>query len=298
MHFVEAWALALAFLSVESSPLVHKQQYCMGTMFEVLVYHGSRPGAERAIDQVMAEMVRLDRVMSHYKSDSNLAKLVRDAHNTFVQVDPDLYEVLRESIAVSRRSAGRFDVTVAPLVHMWREAEAEGRRPSEAQIAALAPCVGYEKIDIEPPDRIRLRSDCLEIDLGGIGKGYAVDRAIAILKSAGIQQALVNAGGSSMSAIGAPPGQDGWPVRLGGGESARELLLRNSSLSTSEQNGEIIDPQTASPTTSNMTITVSAPSATLADALSTTLLLMSAGERATLLEQYAGVTVVNLSDAR
>ena len=97
------------------------------------------------------------------------------------------------------------------------EGGARGRprsRPTPRSATARR-CVGYEKIETSAPDRIRFRSDCVEIDLGGIGKGYAVDRAIAVLKAAGIRHALVNAGGSSIAAIGAPPGTKGWPVRLG-----------------------------------------------------------------------------------
>ncbi len=126
---------------------------------------------------------------------------------------------------VSRRTGGVFDVTIAPLLKAWKRAKLEGRPPSAADIAAARRCVGYDKIETSSPDRIRFRADCVEIDLGGIGKGYAVDRAIALLKAAGINSALVNGGGSSIASIGAPPGAHGWPVRLGESASSSTTLL-------------------------------------------------------------------------
>lgn len=305
MRFVDALTFALALFALLGSTsvatqalsLVHKQTYSMGTMFDIVAYHSSRPEAERAIDRALDEVNRLDQVMSHFKPDSDLATLNREARRTFVKVDPSLYEVIEESIRVSKRSAGKFDVTVAPLLRTWKEAEANGRKPSEAELSDARRCVGYERIELDAPNRIRFHSECLEVDLGGIGKGFAVDRAIAVLRSAGIRHAIVNAGGSSIAAIDAPPGAKGWPVRLGARPSARELLLRDGSMSTSQQNGEIIDPQTSAPTRSTITVTVMAPSAALADALSTTLLMMSADEREKLLERFAGASALYLSNA-
>jgi thiamine biosynthesis lipoprotein len=277
----------------------------MGTMFDILVYHASRAEAERAIDKAMDEIVRLDRVMSHYKADSNLSRLNREGGSGFVAVEPSLYYVIQESIRFSRESEGAFDVTVAPLVRKWKEAHAEGRTPTVGEIADARKCVGFEKLQIEAPDRIRLRAACVEIDLGGIGKGYAVDRAIAILRAAGIERGLINAGGSSITSIGAPPGARGWPVTVG---SRKVLMLRDMSLSTSQQNSEIIDPRSgrpaavsgANPThqayrTHQMAINVVAETATAADALSTTLLIVPLEEGIRLLERFPGTSAIWIS---
>lgn len=279
----------------------------MGTMFDIVVYHSPRADAERAIQKAFEEITRLDQVLSHFKPDSDLSKLVRGARRGFVAVEPSLYEILQQSIIFSRRSGGKFDVTIAPLLRTWKEAHARGRRPSDAEIDAARRCVGYEKIEVTAPDKIRFGSDCVEIDLGGIGKGYAVDRAIAVLKAAGMQHALVNAGSSSIAAIGAPPGRTGWPVRLGASVSGRTtLLLRDASISTSQQNflpfgseagafGEILDPQTGAPAESRLAVSVVAASATVSDALSTTLLMLSTDEAAKLLEQFADVSALWMS---
>jgi FAD:protein FMN transferase len=273
---------------------VHQQRYCMGTMFEIVVYHSSPVDAERAVSGAMDEIARLDRVMSHFIDESDLSRLNREARHGFVAVDPALYEVIEQSIEVSRLSNGKFDVTIAPLTKIWKAAHAEGRTPSSTEIAAAKQCVGYERIDLAPPNRVRFLSDCLQIELGGIGKGYAVERAIAVLESAGIRNAIVNGGTSSIAAIGAPPGANGWPIDLPtrAASEGRSLLLRDNALSTSQQDGGIVDPLAAVPSSSNTTITVTAPSATLADALSTALVLMTKAEGAKLTQRFAGVTAI------
>jgi FAD:protein FMN transferase len=299
--------LVVAAPRAEPLHAVHLHRYCMGTMFDIVAYHSSQSDAQRAVEKAMAEIVRLDQVLSDFKPDSDLSKLVREGRSGFATVEPGLFEVIEHSLAFSRLSGGRFDVTIAPLLRAWKQAAADGHRPSALEIAAARRCVGFEKIETEAPNRIRFTSNCLEIDLGGIGKGYAVDRAIAVLRSEGIRQALINAGGSSIAAIGAPPDQKGWPVRLGASVSGKTaLLLRDSSISTSQQKfvplafepgvfAEILDPQTGGPAESRITVSVVAPSATLSDALSTTLLILPQREGAKLLEQFGGVSAIWIS---
>ncbi len=281
----------------------------MGTMFDIFAYHPSRQDAERAVERAMEEIFRLDRVMSDYKADSDLSKLNRQAPYQFVRVERSLFEVIQESMTVSRRSGGKFDVTIAPLLQAWKSAQTEGRRPSADDLANARRCVGYEKVEARAPDQIRFNSDCVRIDLGGIGKGYAVDRAIAVLREAGLSHALVNAGASSIASIGTPPGHDGWPVRLGAAVAgSRVLLLRDSSISTSQQKlvplgfepgdfGDIVDPQAAAPAQNRMAVSVVAPSATTSDALSTTLVLLTIEEGSRLLAQFADVSALWMSPA-
>ncbi len=287
--------LAPASLHTESFHAVQRQRYCMGTMFDVVAYHASREEAERAVGKAIEEIVRLDQVMSHFNADSDLSRLVRDGRSSAVSVEPSLFEVIQESLMFSRRSGGKFDVTIAPLLKTWTKAHAEGREPSALEISQARRCVGYENIEASAPDRIRLRSDCVEIDLGGIGKGYAVDRAIDVLKAAGIRHALINAGSSSIASIGTPPDRQGWPVLLNALVTGHQiLLLRDRSISTSEQgpSRETLDPQTGAPTESKLTVSVVAPSATVSDALSTTLLMLPLEEGRKLLAQFADVSAL------
>lgn len=300
---------AAALLPAETLSPVQRQRYCMGTMFNIIVYHPSAAQAARAIERAMTEIVRLDGVMSHYKADSDLSRLNREGRAGFVAVEPSLYEVIEESLVFSRRSGGTFDVTIAPLLRIWKEAHAAGRTPSAGEISEAARCVGYELIETAVPDRVRFRSDCLELDLGGIGKGYAVDRALAVLRSEGVRHAMVNAGGSTIAASGAPPGKRGWPIQLGAAVSgSTTLLLRDRSISTSQQNlvsavleaagsGEIIDPHSGAPTPQRTAISVVTATATASDALATTLVMLPMEEGTKLLEQFADVSALWISPA-
>jgi thiamine biosynthesis lipoprotein len=265
---------------------VHQHKYAMGTVFDIVAYADSPERASAAIEKAFQEIVRLDQVMSNYKPESELSYLNRSAHFHVQNVELDLYRAVEESLPYSRMSAGKFDITVGPLSDLWKAAVRGGPVPSAAQLARIEPCVGYTKIRMVPPRGIEFLSPCLQIDLGAIGKGYAVDRAVGILRAQGIGRALVNAGGSTIYGMGSPPGQAGWAVTLRD-PSHRvdpEVSLHNNAVSTSEQTapsllenrraGHIVDPRTGLPVDTRFAVSVLAENATAADALSTTLLLV------------------------
>jgi FAD:protein FMN transferase len=304
-----ASGVASAQASAPASVPVTLQRYVMGTMFDIVVYHPSRVDGARAAERAMREIERLDRVLSHFKDDSDLSRLNREAGRGFVTVDPSLYDVVSQSIEWSRRTGGTFDITIAPLLRTWKQAYADGRRPSDADVAAAKQCVGSDKIELEAPDKIRFRSapGCLAIDLGGIGKGYAVDRALEVLKADGVTSAMINAGGSSIGAIGTPPGQPGWAVRIAAKVSGSDtLLLRDMSMSTSQQQplpfattagsfGEILDPRTGVPSEGRTAITVVTPSGTTAEALTKALLMMPSADAKALLARLPDVSALWMS---
>ena len=285
--------LILVLLSVgsaneadEARAFVHKKKYIMGTVFEIVAYDASSERAATAIDKALAEIARLDGLMSNYKPESELSRLNRNGHFHSQTVSADLYEVIRDSLEYSRLSDGQFDITVAPLVDLWKAALGGERVPSAEEQEKLRACVGYQKIQLEPPDRVKFHSACMRIDLGSIGKGYAVDRAADILRAYGIKSALINAGESTIYGLGAPPGKTAWLVHLRD-PSQRvdpEVWLSDNSVSTSEQTpssllgndtaGHIIDPETGRPLETPYALSIVAKTGTASDALSTTLLLV------------------------
>ncbi len=199
---------------------------------------------------------------------------------------PDLYRVIEESVKYSKVSGGKFDITVAPLVDMWKAALRGDRVASEAEQAKLRACVGYEKIELIPPDQVEFHSPCMRIDVGSIGKGYAVDKAVEILRANGVKNALVDAGQSSIYGMGAPPGKSAWEVHLRDPSNRVDptVMLSENTVSTSEQTppsllgnetaGHIIDPENGKPLETKYALSIVAKTGTASDALSTTLLLV------------------------
>src|SRR5580700_9800570 len=199
MRFDKRLAAALvivilsAGLSAQSSGepiLVYKEKYVMGTVFEIAAYAESSEKGSAAIDKALQEIVRMDDLMSNYKPESALSRLNRSTHFQPQKVPPDLYRVIEQAVRFSKLSGGKFDITVAPLVNLWKAALSGDSLPSPAQRQQAEECVGYGKIELTPPDQITFRSSCMQLDVGAVGKGYAVDRAGEMLHSNGIRNAL------------------------------------------------------------------------------------------------------------
>jgi FAD:protein FMN transferase len=287
--------------------LVNKQKYIMGTVFEIAAYAESPGEASAAIDKALQEIVRMDDLMSNYKPESALSRLNRSAHFQPQKVPTDLYRVIEQAVQFSRLSGGKFDITVAPFVNLWKAALSGDSMPSLSQRQQAEDCVGYKKIELTPPDQITFRSSCMQLDLGAIGKGYAVDRAGEMLRSFGIRNALINSGGSTILAMGSPPGQPGWLVHLRDPSHRVDpyVMLKDQSVSTSEQTavsllapesaGHIIDPTTGRPVDSRFAVSVITPSGTPSDGLSTTLLLLGPKVGKPLAEGMSNVSAIWVS---
>jgi thiamine biosynthesis lipoprotein len=293
--------------SSENQVLVYKRKYIMGTVFEIAAYDQSPGHATDAIEKAFQEIVRLDDLLSDYKPDSALSTLNRSAHFHAEKVPLDLYQVIDQAVQFSRLSDGKFDVSIAPLVNLWKAALRGEGMASPAQQEKVRSCVGYEKIELTPPDRISFHSSCLQLDLGAIGKGYAVDRAAEVLHSLGIRDALVNAGGSTVFAMGSPPDQAAWLVHLRDPSNKidPQVMLKDESVSTSEQTapsllggdsaGHIIDPDTGMPLRTAFAVSAVSRTATESDALSTTLLLLGPLKGKALVNNMAGVSAIWIS---
>jgi thiamine biosynthesis lipoprotein len=309
------WAVALisffliaSFLQCSANQvLVYKKKYIMGTVFEIAAYNRSSEHASHAIEKAFQEIVRLDDLMSDYKPDSALSNLNHSAHFHAQNVPADLYAVIDQAMQFSRLSEGKFDISIAPLVNLWKAAMRGEGTPSRAQQENVRGCVGYEKIELTRPDRISFRSSCLQLDLGAIGKGYAVDRAAEVLRSMGIRDALINAGGSTILAMGSPPDHTAWLVYLRDPSNKihPQVLLKDASVSTSEQTppsllgsdtaGHIVDPETGMPLKTVFAVSAVSRTATASDALSTTLLLLGPAKGKALVKSMVDVAAIWIS---
>ena len=293
--------------ALENPVLVYKKKYIMGTVFEIAAYDHSPEHASKAIEKAFQEIVRIDDLFSNYKPDSALSNLNRSAHFHTEKIPPDLYRVIEQSMQFSRLSDGKFDISVAPLVDLWKAALRGEGTPTPARQEEVRGCVGYEKIELTPPDQISFRSPCLQLDLGAIGKGYAVDRAAEVLRSLGIRDALINAGGSTILAMGSPPNQTAWLVHLRDPSNKidPQVMLKDESVSTSEQTaasllgndsaGHIIDPGTGMALKTIFAVSAVSKTATVSDGLSTTLLLLGPTKGTELIKNTADFSAIWIS---
>ncbi len=257
----------------------------MGTRFRIVLYAQDEESARRASTAAFDLIARLDATMSDYRETSELMMASRQAAYAWVTVSADLFRVLAASQEFARESMGAFDVTVGPVVQLWRRARRQNELPDAKKLAAARRLVGYRRLHLNAQRRaMRLDREGMRLDLGGIAKGYAADQGIAVLKEHGIARALVAAGGDIV--VGdAPPGAQGWTVAIRSVTAEDEaamihLSLVNAAVSTSgdaeqfvEINGtrysHIVDPRTGQPLTGRRSVTVVAANGTTSDALAT-----------------------------
>ena len=232
----------------------------------------------------------LEQQMTAYRDDSEMSRINRLAFASPVSIEPMLFELLQRSKCISEETGGAFDPTSGPLIALWRDCRAEGRIPSPAEIAAAQSRMGIDKVALEKTDHtVRFLCDGLELNLGGIGKGFALDRIADELSDRGFTDFLLHGGHSSMIAGGNHTTCDGWPVGIRNplfpGEDWATLLLQDRALSSSgsgvqsfriggKRYGHILDPRTGMPAEGMLSVTVLAPTAAEADALSTAFFVM------------------------
>jgi thiamine biosynthesis lipoprotein len=263
----------------------------MGSVFEILfpVAHRSRiEVAHRALDEVR----RLEEIMTVFRDDSELSRINREAGWDPIVVGDELIEVLQLSLDVSRQTGGAFDITSGVLSRCWGFKERKGRVPSDEAIRESLAKMGWSFVDLNLEKRmVRFERPGLELNLGSIGKGFALDQAARMLQNADFGKVLLHAGHSSMMAIGdaSYPG-GGWMVSVrhpvDRDRNLVTLRLRNQALGMSgigeqfftqegKSYGHVIDPRTGRPAERNLSASCVAPSAAWADALATAFFVMS-----------------------
>ena len=281
--------LTLVLLPVQT--LAAQQRFrethsAMGTVFTLDLYARDQPDAAQRSQDAFDVIDRIDEELSNYKPSSELSRISRDAGSSSITTDPETFSFLERSLYWSRESNGAFDITVGPLLRAWGFFFHGGRVPSDAELSSLRDKIGWQNIMLDSTTRtVRFRNGApMDLDPGSIGKGFAVDLAVARLRADGVTAALLSAGGSTLYAIGAPPGELGWPVLVPDphetGAVASKVLLKDESLSTGactekffihkgHRYCHIFNPHTMRPVEGMLQTTVIDPSATDSDALST-----------------------------
>lgn len=275
----------------------------MACTYSIVAYGDDANRLKQAVKEAFDEVDRIDRLMSHYKPDSPLSQINREAAQRPVKTDAELFDFIAECVRYSRQSNGAFDITVGPLMKVWGFFRGEGRMPSARELQAVRKKIGWQHLQLNAQDRT-IQFDCagVELDLGGIAKGYAVDRVVAMLNTRGITKALISAGGSTFYALGSPPHSDAWEVQLQDPLDARKIALtvrlKDQSLSVSgsaekffELNGKryshIMNPRTGRPVMNVLSVAVIAPTGTMGDALDNAFYVQGVRQTKAALKRYA-----------
>jgi FAD:protein FMN transferase len=283
----------------------HRQ---MGTLFRIVLFAPDSTLGRQAAAAAFRRVDTLNTVMSDYLPDSELNRLSATAGTgQVIAVSTDLFRALSISQRASRQSGAAFDITLGPYTQLWRRSVRQQALPSQVALAKARKAVGYQYVLLNEAKRTaKLVKPGMRLDLGGIGKGFAADEALAELKKLGIRSALVDAGGNVVVSE-APPNEKGWQVelKLPGAEQPGWLLLTNAAVSTSgdlyqylelanekgitRRYSHIIDPQTGLGLMNQSQATVIAPNGTLADWLSTTVCVLGPTKGIRLAEEISGV---------
>jgi thiamine biosynthesis lipoprotein ApbE len=302
----------------EELTLFKKAILSMGTVFEISAYASDKDRVEKAFNDVLKEVNRLDLLMSNYKKESELSKVNKNAASEPVYCDNELAYIIEQSLQYSDITDGAFDITIGPLMKKWGFFKRQGKvqdKPNKEDIESVLESVSYKNIIIEEKIKkslfrdptivktISFRNPGTQIDLGGIGKGYAVDMATRILKGNRIRAALINFAGN-IYAYGTPPGKESWVIGLQHPRKSEGLLnsfeIKDKAVSTSgdyekffiidgKRYSHIIDPRTGNPVKDIVSVTIIADTATRADALSTGVFVLGLDKGMELIETLPDV---------
>ena len=274
------------------------RQVHMGLQVRVLLYASDEKTAFSAASAAFDEVGRLDAIFSDYRADSELMRLVARAGAGPIGVSSDLFTVLSDALTMSKRTRGAFDPTVGPLVRLWREARSTGQLPDASRLARARAIVGSQAVALDTANQtVSLLREGMQLDLGGIAKGYATDRALDVLADHGIERALIEFGGDVR--VGAPPpGASGWQVEVAQADSAhRYLSLAHAAVASSGDTEQfvdidgiryshVVDPFSGRGLSTRTAATVIASDGMTADALATALTILDPAEGQALLDRF------------
>lgn len=302
--FILLISLYCRYSSANKLSLYSKQEIKMGTLVEVQLLASSQRVANKAISAAFSEVDRLENILSSYRNNSEVAKLNHNAGIKSVKVGNDLWIVIKKAIQINHLSKGAFDITFKPLWDLWKTNTQSP--PSLNQINCALKLVGTEKIKLDSDNHsVFLPIKGMKIDLGGIAKGYVVDKALHVLEKLGIKNALVNAGGD-LRAIGKHFDRF-WTAGIRHprkkGVNIASLPIHNEAIVTSgdyeryliiqgKRYPHIIDPRTGYPVQNMISVTVIGPTAMEADAISTSIFVIGDREGLKLANKLSSIEAI------
>ena len=280
----------------------------MGLPFRIVLYAQDKPTADAAARAAFDRIQKLNAILSDYEDDSELSRLSRAAGSgQAVRVSNELWFVLERAQKLAERTEGAFDVTVGPVVSLWRKARRERKLPDAARLTLALQAVSHQKLRLDASRHtVQLLAPGMRLDLGAIAKGYAADEALKLLRRRGVTRALV-AGGGDMALGDPPPGKKGWRIEIGALDTtnappARFVLLASVGIATSgdlfqrveidgKRYSHIVDPRTGIGLTDHSLVTVIAPDGITADSLATAVSVLGPENGKRLIENTKGAAV-------
>ena len=276
------------FVRSDSSSLAGMKRFsheAMATTFEILIVHEDAQYARQAAMAAFNEVDRLEGELSRYVENSDVSRINSLAAGEPLLLGLDTLECLKISARVHAETAGAFDVTIGSLFKCWRSESGMPRTPSVEELDLARRHTGMHLLELDEMElTVKLLASPVQVDLGGVGKGYAVDRMAELLREWSVEAALISGGYSSVLALEAPPGTKGWPLTLSHPAERSRILarpyLRAGALGGSgvQKGQHIIDPRTAEPADGKLAAWSGATDAASADALSTAFMVMTADQ--------------------
>ncbi|MFB0555050.1 MAG: FAD:protein FMN transferase [Phycisphaerae bacterium] len=276
------------FVQSDCQSIPGMKRFCheaMATTFEVIVVHEDARYARQAAAAAFDEVDRLEGELSRFIENSDITRINNLPANETLRLGLDAFECLQLSSRIYAETNGAFDITIGSLFSCWRNEDGTPRTPSQEDLNLARQHTGIHLLLLDECEHtVQLLASPVQVDLGGVGKGYAVDRVAELLREWSIDIALISGGYSSVLALDAPADTKGWPLTLSNPDNRKEILVRPYlqvraiSGSGMQKGRHIIDPRTAQPVKGKYAAWASAPDAATADALSTAFMVMSPDE--------------------
>lgn len=293
-----------------ASKIFHRSFYAMHTRFSMVLPGIDPEHAEALAVFAHSELQQLEHLMSRFDAESPISAINRHVAESAVSLSPELWEVMTLCRDYGVRTNGAFDITQWPLNRLWRNCLERGEEPDATALAETRQQCGMQRVEFDDTAHtLRFQNEGMSIDLGGFGKGFALERIVNGLRNQGVDQAFLSFGESSISVLGAHPHGSAWGLGIANlfdpSQTVHTFSLQDASLSSSGTApfnsvggprifGNIVDPHTGRPIEGYRTMSVASPSATEAEVLSTALLVTPDQERGALLSRFSALEAVEI----
>lgn len=308
LHFFISLFIFHSLLTAQSRYEYSHQQ--MGTQIGLVFYEKDGQKADSIAQLVFKRIDELNRTLSNYLPESEINQLSKRP-NMNVALSEDLFRLMNISVNLAKSTNGAFDITLGPLIELWKNARENRQVPSIAEIKTAQQSTGYGNLEFLNGNIIRIKQEGMQLDVGGIGKGFAADEAISLLKRNGINAALVDMGGD-VTVSEAPPNKEFWVLGFSyfnenGEEVFQKIKLKNQAVATSgdlyqyaiidgKRYSHIINPKNGMALSNNIQVTVVAPNGTMADAYASALSVLGIEEGRKIVQETTDLEVFMVED--